>query len=510
MRVASSDPRWSWPGAFPVVVVALLSAAIAFVYAGDVVALARRWWGDDNYSHALLLLPLNMALIVLACDRLTVRRTPDWLAVIALAAVAMVMYVGSLAGIAIAFQAAAPLLLLTGLLAVYGRAALPTLWFVAGFLYFSLPIWDAINPLLQSLTTHAVERMIFATGLPAFINGNFVTVSAGVFEIAEGCSGLRFFMISTAIAALYAYLYLDGWRNASGFLLLAAVLAILGNWIRVYIIILVGVWLGIDHHFVTNHGFFGWCIFAVTMLILFGCSGRFRHRRGDPASSPAPTNHRWRVLFAPLLVLLAIIVLGRSFSGYAHSGAERELAAMPWPADRPERSAYCGRWQTAFVAADLIRRGVHGDGDAAVCVDVVFYPDQQQGRELINSNNRLFAGAESLLDVGKGHDSDVGVRWRLVDGYARGPVLVAYQYRIGGHVVDSARQAKLTQLTSMLARRTDAALVAAAVRCEDTCQRLLANGSLPERLRELPLFEANRPLTRLVDADDQELRRGEM
>ncbi|MEM7610318.1 MAG: exosortase A [Pseudomonadota bacterium] len=481
---------WHWPAPISVLAVFLLFAALGLVFHADSMSVASRWWFDDNYSHGVLLVPLTAWLMITACSRLAPRSRPDALGLLGVVVVSAVMLVAAMAGIALVFQLLAPVLVLAAVIAIYGRQNLATLLFPVLFLYFSIPVWDAINPLLQSLTTQAVERMIFVTGLPALITGNFVTVSAGVFEIAEGCSGLRFFMISTAVGALYAHLYLADWRSGVLFVGFAMLLAIVGNWVRVYVIILVGIWLGIDHAFVTDHGFFGWSTFAVSMLVLFACARRFRHAQTRSVTVP-PTSRsvHWLVMSSPLATLLAVAMAARAFGSYAAAGPLYELAETPTLVQDVRRDGVCGDWQIKMVGVQTVRRGLITNAGRQYCVDIGWYPNQRQGKELINTRNLLAASEQWTRLHQTGTSAAPPVRWQLVRADSGDDLLVAYQYRIGSRIAMSAREAKLTQLRNMLARRSDALVVAVAQQCDARCQQSLAAGNLPDRMRHVDLFE---------------------
>lgn len=487
-RVRHWFPGASAPPAASLTAVFLLLVVVIAVFRGDAQDVAARWWHDPTYSHGLLLAPLTLALIVLAVAG--VRRDksgPDAFALLGLCGVAAVMLVGALLGIATIFQLLLPILLLSGFLVTFGRRSMGQLWFPVLFLYFSLPIWGAVNPLLQDLTTSAVSRIIFLAGIPAFINGNFVTVSAGVFEIAEGCSGLRFVIISGAVASLYAYLYLATWKGRAAYFLFGLALAIIGNWVRVFIVIVMGTRIGIDHPYVANHAWLGWLIFAFTMLILFGFAGRFAHSTdGERNMSNADVRRSPRALAvtAPSLAIVVLFVAFRSAEALLASQSPQQLAALDWIDPAAPRDV-CGSWRTRFVNADAERRGVAEVDTQAVCVDVVFYASQRQDSELVNTANRLYADKLGARTVWRGRFSQPLLGALVVRRNGPPPLLIAYRYIVGGVPAISARDAKLLQGRGLLAGRTDGVLVAYAATCDTDCQENLENGQLPEAFQRL-------------------------
>jgi exosortase len=159
-----------------------------------------------------------------------------------------------------------PLLFIASVALVLGRPAAGRLFWPAMFIYFALPQWWAINGLLQSLTSAVVTRAVAWTGIPAFIEGNFVHVPAGLFEIASGCSGLNYLLSGLALGAFLALMYLRRWKHRFMVLAVAAVLAIVSNWIRVYTLVFVGYLSDMQHYLITvEHHTFGWVLFLVLM-----------------------------------------------------------------------------------------------------------------------------------------------------------------------------------------------------------------------------------------------------
>src|SRR5262249_20634373 len=137
------------------------------------------------------------------------------------------------------------------------RAAFPL-----AFLYFALPLWDYLNPLVHAATVHAVRLMLRLVGVPAFFSGDTVSIPAGTFAIEDGCSGLHFVIVALAIAALVGEMRQDGWRLRVRWLATALVLAMITNWIRVFSIILLGHFTLMQNYIVrVSHYWYGWALF---------------------------------------------------------------------------------------------------------------------------------------------------------------------------------------------------------------------------------------------------------
>ncbi len=77
------------------------------------------------------------------------------------------------------------------------------------------------------------RRLIWISGLDAQVHGNFITIAWGTFEIAKGCSGLHFFEVGLAIAALWGELDEQTPAGRIKLMALMGAMAIVCNWIRV-------------------------------------------------------------------------------------------------------------------------------------------------------------------------------------------------------------------------------------------------------------------------------------
>ena len=149
--------------------------------------------------------------------------------------------------------------------------------FPATFLIFALPVWGALTTLLQELSIIAVTFIMTFTGIPAYVEGALVSIPSGTFEIAHGCSGLRYFMVSLAISSLYVFMYIRGCKQILTFLSFALLGALLTNWIRITALIIIGHQTEMKSPLMEDHNMFGWYIFLPFMLVMFYLGGKLEN-----------------------------------------------------------------------------------------------------------------------------------------------------------------------------------------------------------------------------------------
>ena len=171
-------------------------------------------------------------------------------------------------------------------LTFFGREGSARCTFALLLLVFATPIWGSFNPLLQWLTVYVVQFALLIANIPVQFESNQIHLASGSFEIAGGCSGLHFLISALAIAALLGELNDDTLRRRIKLMALAAVMALMMNWIRVFAIVMIGQYTQMQHYIVAkSHYGFGWALFALMMVLYFSIERRIPWQR--PANEGA-------------------------------------------------------------------------------------------------------------------------------------------------------------------------------------------------------------------------------
>jgi exosortase A len=353
-------------------------------------------WEDTvrrSYTHGYLIVAMSLWLLW--------RNRTNWsqveirsslVACIAVIAASVVWLIAYRAGIRIAHQALLPALIFGAFIACYGFEAARRNWLPFAFLYFAVPLWDAINPLLQSMSTFAVRMLLRTAGIPAFFSGNTFTLPAGSLEIAGGCSGLHFFIVGVAIAVLYGEMNRDSWWTRVKLVVLAAVLAMLTNWIRIFIIAVAAHLTDMQHYLVSKeHYSFGWMMFVGTMVIFFLIVRRWPAPPEEPAqaeSAPKSGPISWRgAALALVSLLVAPVWLLADNNTIPKEQLPRLLPASleGWSVEEITHDD----WLPVFEGADVTQRARYSKDAKSVEAYAALYADQHQGKELVAFNNSL-------------------------------------------------------------------------------------------------------------------------
>ena len=131
-----------------------------------------------------------------------------------------------------------------------------------GLFVFAIPVWSVFNDHLIQLSSSVVNWALQYPNLTLHIQDNHIMTPWGTIVIADGCSGLRYLVIALLMAYLLCLLNRYKLKTAVTVFVVATLLGLITNWIRILVIVLVGYYTELQHDLVRDHEFFGWILFA--------------------------------------------------------------------------------------------------------------------------------------------------------------------------------------------------------------------------------------------------------
>ena len=229
------------------------------------------------------------------------------------------------AQIALLYRAFFPLIILMASLLVFRPSlaiAMPPV-----VIWFMFPIWGVLTAPLQALSVKAVNFLMTFSSIPTYVEGNFVHIPVGVFEIAGGCSGLRYFIVSLLISILFVYLNISRVKRACLFILVALLGALIVNWIRIVILIYVGHFTEMQSSMMEDHNALGWYLYVPYLFALMA----FGRRLSDPLEQ-AEEGDTSTVMMKkiPVTVWLVVLLLGGAFSSSSIKLVSEAQALTSW------------------------------------------------------------------------------------------------------------------------------------------------------------------------------------
>jgi exosortase len=301
----------------PLPLMLAFAALFVVLFNPTLIGLHQRWSRfDESYSHGYLLLLIAFYLFfeLRPTATTTVLSRLYLPALVVLSCVWLFFYY---AGIAALQQIMLPLLVLGVCGALGGTATLRRALVPCMLIYLAIPIWDELlsRPLQILSTAVAGWTVAHVFDIPTAIKQFYISIPAGTFEIQSGCSGLVFFLSALTLGVVYGQLLLRSLRARLWCLLLAAVLGLVVNWLRIIALIVIGQRTAMHHPLINQgHLLFGWYLFSGTTLLAFILAFVFRKKNGNaPLSGASITTPQTVAIYcAPSLSRIALTALALS------------------------------------------------------------------------------------------------------------------------------------------------------------------------------------------------------
>lgn len=374
----------------------LVWLALLLAFATDWTRMFGQWWDSSTYNHVLLVPAILVWLVWLRLPELSRLRPSIWWPALLLVAGSVMLWVlGAFAGFDLFRQAGAVALVPASALLLLGPRIGAGLVFPIGYMAFLVPFGDELVPLLQTVTAKLTIGLVQLSNVPARIDGVFIDTPAGLFEVAEACSGVKFLIAMVALGVLVANVCFRHWGKRVAFIVLCVVAPVLANAVRAWGTIYAAQFVGTQKAAGIDHIIYGWVFFALVIAAVLGLSWRHFDRAIDDPMVDAAAIARSPLLKQlsaqrtnPLLALAGLALL--TSGGIAWARAADALSA-PLPArialpDVPgwRRVDYRPQawWEPRASGADHRLLGRYADA-AGREVDVFFalYAAQNEGKE---------------------------------------------------------------------------------------------------------------------------------
>lgn len=351
-------------------------AAILAIHAGTVADMVEVWARSDTFAHGFLIVPISVWLMwrerVLLMN---VRASPAamWLVLLALAS--GVWLAAALVDLKSPAQFALVAMVVSAVATLMGNAFLKAAAFPLLFLFFAPPAGEFLLPWMMEATANFTTWALQLSGVPVYREGLQFRIPSGHWSVVEACSGLRYLIASVMAGSLYAYLSYRSVKRRALFVLASVLVPLVANWLRAYLIVMLG-------HFSDNrlaagadHLVYGWVFFALVMAALFAIGSRFREDDVAPpavaaavARPPAPLGHALAVLAVVGAAPFLLTVLNARAVEVPPSHALPGLVAGWQMEEAPVL------WEPHWVGAQSVRAATYRLNGERVSVVVAHYP----------------------------------------------------------------------------------------------------------------------------------------
>jgi exosortase A len=370
------------------------SASLLLLFHRDAADMVEIWWRSATFNHCFLILPLIAWLVLQRLPELKRMAPAAWAPGLGLTALGGLAWLLGEAGSIALFRHAGLVLMLQGLaIACLGKSLSRALAFPIFYALFLVPAGEELVGPLQTLTAKMSMALLALSGVPAHIEGIFISTPSGLFRVAEACSGVRFLIAMAAFGALAANLCFTGWRRRAVFVAAALVVPILANGIRAWGTIYVAYLTDNEIAVGFDHLIYGWFFFGLVIVLLMAAAWPFFDRKpGDPWLDPARPQPEPRAgtvvssvrVAAAAVALAAIPPLWTAGVAVAGTQAVPETVAMPAVPGWTRVEAARGRpWAPRFEGADRLRLARYRDAAGReVDLAIAVFARQEEGREI--------------------------------------------------------------------------------------------------------------------------------
>ncbi len=400
-----------WPKALGLLAVLLL--AILGLYHQTATGMVAIWSRSDTYAHGFVVPLISLWLIWRIRHSLAVL-TPQPAAVawLLMLGAAGLWLAGDLVAVNSVTQLALVALLVLAVPAVLGWQLTRAMAFPLGFLFFAVPFGDFLLPVFMDWTADFTVLALRATGIPVYREGLHFVIPSGSWSVVEACSGIRYLIASVTVGCLFAYLSYRSLTKRLIFVGVAILVPLVANWLRAYMIVMIGHLSGNELATGVDHIIYGWVFFGIVILVMLLIGARWADApepEGAPVASPATSV--FNAAATRSLTIAAVVALLVAASPHA---AQRllalgvntqpvQLAPLALQAGWQTRAEPPSAWVPSFkLASATAHTGYLGPQGQAVGVHISYYRNQDYERKLVSSENVLVAQHRHRLGAGGG------------------------------------------------------------------------------------------------------------
>ena len=377
---------------------------ILFFYWETGVSMVKIWARSDTFAHSFFVVPISFWLIWRQRKVLTKmmpkQELSPWLYI---GCIAFLWFLGALASINSLTQLSLVAILVFTVPAILGWDVTRVIFFPLFFLFFSVPLGEFLMPSLMELTALVTVSALRLTGIPVYREGLQFIISSGHWSVVEACSGIRYLIASMTVGALFSYLSFTSTRRRIIFVIVSILVPIVANWMRAYLIVLLGHISGNKLAAGVDHLIYGWIFFGIVIFSMFIIGSRW----SEPASIPvqieprtylhAPDISVFKIWITTFGLALVVSLPHLVMSAFDDPGDQSVVLLRPpqtlganWTihTDRPSS------FKPDFKNSSAEVNSLYSNEDRLVGMYVAYYQHQTYTRKMISFGNVLVASQD--------------------------------------------------------------------------------------------------------------------
>ena len=460
--------------------IAILIVATLWLYRDTALRMVALWGEAETFAHGYMV-PVIVAWLLWRKREAFMAHAPSFApspsALLVVAATALVWLVGDVAAVNPASQFALVAMLVLSVPAVAGWPAARSILFPLCFLFFAVPFGDFLLPTLMARTADFTVMALRASGIPVFRDGQQFVIPSGTWSVVEACSGVRYLLASLMVGALFAYLNYRSTKRRILFMGVAIVVPIVANWLRAYMIVMIGHLSGNRLAVGVDHVLYGWVFFGIVIGTMFLIGARWAEAPADDEvagaavgapGSTAGARPVWLATAAMAVVLaLPLLLLQRLIATEDHSPPVLVAPLLAGTAELAQADPdSLPKWTPSFGNPSATFEQRYNVQGRAVGLYLAYYRNQGPTRKLVSASNALVRSNDSNWNQPESGSRDIAMGERVVTvktarlrrsvASSDGTTLVAWQvYWVDDRFEASDARAKLWGAWQRLTGRGD-------------------------------------------------------
>ncbi len=362
------------------------------------------WTRSETFAHGFIVIPISLWVIWQnkALHNQIIPKGPSWLGLGFTAVNGFVWLLASLIHALVIQQYALVGILIGGIWFYLGNETTKKLIFPLTFLYFMVPVGEALLPYLMQYTADFTVYLLRKTGLSVYREGMHFSLVTGDWSVVEACSGLRYLIASIMLGTIYAYItYQKNYKRAL-FILFSIILPIIANGFRAYMIVMIGHLSGMKLAVGVDHLIYGAIFFTFIIFIMFYIGSFWRDdpiEIQDVSAKQAnkPYNNQKRLTpYSSILLLTTCFAIWPLANHWLQSHYHADTSLPNWPplTQNPnwhEVQPPAWPWHPKFEQAvnDSTRYFQHKKNGLISGFYQANFGEEKQGAELVSTHNVL-------------------------------------------------------------------------------------------------------------------------
>jgi exosortase A len=403
MQSALETEARGWSVALPALLVTLL--AILVLYRETAMSMVEIWARSDTFMHGFIVPPITLWLIWRIRNNIALLTPrPNAWVVLMLAATGFVWLLGELATVGTLSQFALITMLVLSVPAVLGFQVAKRITFPLAYLFFAVPFGEFALPQMMEWTANFTILGLRLSGIPVYREGLQFVIPSGSWSVVEACSGVRYIIASLTVGTLFAYLSYHSFKRRLIFIGVAFIVPLIANWVRAYMIVMIGHLSGNQLAVGVDHLIYGWAFFGIVIIAMFWIGSRWREDELPAPASPLSdvTSAASAANSSPQIMALVVIVMVAIWP-FAQWQIERNLPPQVtqleslgpitgWPTS-PEKLS---NLSPSFKNPSATLQSAFSSDGRAVGLYLGYYRNQDDSNKMVTSVNVLVGSGDPV------------------------------------------------------------------------------------------------------------------